>query len=84
MTTWTNEQLANYECALETIGNVIALKARDLAEESAKLAPDAGQLTKLRQQQAEFAGERSRLRIGDHNAITRAIEQYGKIVRENA
>ena len=38
MTTWTDDQLADYECALETIGNVIALKARDIEEEKAKAA----------------------------------------------
>ncbi len=84
MTTWTDEQLADYECALETIGNVIALKARDIEEEKAKNAPDADRLADLRQLQAELAGERSRLRIDDHNAVTRTIRQYGQIVRESA
>lgn len=88
MTTWTDEQLADYECALETIGNVIALKARDIEEEKAKAkaknALDADRLADLRQLQAELAGERSRLRIDDHNAVTRTIRRYGQIVRESA
>ncbi|ASW04357.1 MULTISPECIES: hypothetical protein [Burkholderiaceae] len=84
MTTWTDEQLADYECALETIGNVIALKARDIEEEKAKSAPDADRITELRRQQAELADERSRLRIGNHDAVARAIEQYGKLVRASA
>lgn len=84
MTIWTDEQLADYECALETIGNVIALKARDIEEETAKPAPDADRLAELRRQQAELAGERSRLRINDHDAVARAVEQYGRLVRASA
>ncbi len=84
MTTWTDEQLADYECALETIGNVIALKARDIEEEKAKPTPDDDRLAELLRQQAELAGERSRLRIGDHDAVARAIEQYGALVRASA
>ncbi len=84
MTTWTDEQLADYECALETIGNVIALTARDIAEEKAKPKPDADRLTDLRRRQADLVAERSGLRIGDHDAVARAIEQYGKLVRADA
>ena len=84
MNTWTDEQLANYECALETIGNVIAIKARDIASEKVKLAPDEQRLRDLRQQQAGLADERGRLRIGDEAAVARAIEQYGKQVRTSA
>lgn len=77
----TDEQLSNYECALETIGNVIALKARDIAEEQAKPSPDTNRITELRQQQAELAGERNRLRIRDDDAVIRVIEHYGNLVR---
>lgn len=83
MTTWTDEQLADYECALETIGNVIALKAREIEQERAKPLPDAAHVTELRRQQASLADERGRLRIGQHDAVARAIEQYGKLVRES-
>ncbi len=36
---WTDDQLANYETALETIGNVIAIASRDIAEEREKSNP---------------------------------------------
>ncbi|ABO60533.1 conserved hypothetical protein (plasmid) [Burkholderia vietnamiensis G4] len=84
MTTWTDEQLADYECALETIGNVIALKARDIETEKTKPSPNSDRIDELRRQQAELADERSRLRIGDHDAVARAIEQYGRLVRASA
>ncbi|CAJ6511298.1 Uncharacterised protein [Burkholderia pseudomallei] len=84
MTTWTDEQLADYECALETIGNAIALKARGIEEEKAKPVPNADRLADLRQQQAELAGERRSLRIGDHDAVAHTIRRYGQIVRASA
>ncbi|CAG9260928.1 conserved hypothetical protein [Burkholderia diffusa] len=84
MNTWTDEQLANYECALETIGNVIALKARAIAAETAKSKPDEAVIAALRAEQIELVDERSRLRIGDSEAVARAIEVYGKQVRENS
>ena len=79
--TWTDDQLADYECAVETIGNVIALKARDIADEKAKIHPDNARIEMLRREQAELGAERSRLRIEDREAIARVIAQYGKTVR---
>jgi hypothetical protein len=78
---WTDEQLADYECAVETIGNVIALKARDIAAEKAKSEPDNARIDALRGEQSELVLERSRLRIEDRDATARAIEQYGNLVR---
>ena len=79
--TWTDNQLADYECALETIGNAIALKAKDIAEEKAKTHPDNARLETLRSEQAELANERSRLRLEDSEAIARVIAQHGQAVR---
>lgn len=79
--TWTDDQLADYECAVETIGNVIALKARDIADEKAEINPDNARIEMLRREQAELSAERSRLRIEDREAIARVIAQYGKTVR---
>ncbi|MEV9638792.1 hypothetical protein ABZO35_30625 [Burkholderia pseudomallei] len=39
MRAWTDDQLANYETALETIGNVIAITSRDIADEREKSGP---------------------------------------------
>ena len=76
-----DEQLSNYECALETIGNVIALRARDIAKEQAKPEPDTNRITELRRQQAELTGERNRLRIHDDDTVARVIGHYGSLVR---
>ncbi len=77
-------QLADYECALETIGNVIALKARDIAHEQRKATPDEAHVDTLRREQSELAGQRSKLRLEDREGIASVIDQYGKLVRANA
>ncbi|WP_254661872.1 hypothetical protein [Burkholderia sp. CCA53] len=56
------------------------LKARDIEAEKTKPSPNSDRIDELRRQQAELADERSRLRIGDHDAVARAIEQYGRLV----
>lgn len=78
---WTNQQLAAFEAAMETIGNMIALRARDIHAERSKGEPDQALIDQLRAEQAELVLERSRLRIDDTVAVAHAIERYGAIVK---
>ncbi|CAJ7143549.1 Uncharacterised protein [Burkholderia pseudomallei] len=80
MRTWTDDQLANYETALETIGNVIAITARDVADERKELQPDADLINELLTLQRKLNQERYSLRINDDAAVRKAIEIYGKII----
>lgn len=79
--TWTDDQLADYETALETIGNVIAIAARDISEEREKSRPDVRRIDELLELQKRLGGERQSLRIDDDTAAQKAIETYGQIVR---
>ncbi|MGR8024367.1 hypothetical protein [Burkholderia cenocepacia] len=81
MKTWTDDQLADYETALETIGNVIAIASRDIAEEREKSQPDARLIDELFELQKQLNCERRNLRIEDKTAVRKAIEIYGRIVR---
>ena len=81
MRTWTDDQLANYETALETIGNVIAIASRDVAEERGKIQPDTDRINELLAVQARLNQERNCLRIHDDAAVRKATEIYSKIVR---
>lgn len=81
MRTWTDDQLANYETALETIGNVIAITSRDIANEQEKMKPDADRINELLALQRRLNQERHGLRIDDDAAVRKAIEIYSKIVR---
>jgi len=78
---WTDHQLAAFEAAMETIGNMIALKARDIHNERSKDEPNQALIDQLRAEQAELVVERSRLRIDDNLAVAHAIERYGPIVK---
>lgn len=81
MKVWTGDQLADYETALETIGNVIAIASRDIADEREKSQPDVRQIDELLELQRELNCERRSLRIKDKTAVRKAIEIYGRIVR---
>lgn len=81
MRTWTDDQLASYETALETVGNVIAIASRDIADERQKSQPDADRINELLVLQRRLNQERHSLRIDDDAAVRKAIEIYDKIVR---
>ncbi len=81
MRAWTDAQLANYETALETIGNVIAITSRDIADEREKIRPDADRINELLALQRRLNHKRQRLRIHDEAAVRNATEIYSKIVR---
>lgn len=79
--TWTDDQLADYEAALETIGNVIAVASRDISKEREKSRPDMRRIDELLELQKRLSDERRSLRIEDDEAVQEAIETYSQIVR---
>ena len=81
MRTWTDDQLVNYETALETVGNVIAIASRDIANERQKSQPDADRINELLALHRRLNQERYSLRINDDAVVRRLIEIYGRIVR---
>ncbi|MCW0009867.1 MULTISPECIES: hypothetical protein [Burkholderiaceae] len=81
--TWTDDQLVDYETALETIGNVIAIASRDITEEREKSRPDVRRIDELLELQKRLSGERRSLRIDDDAAVQKAIAAYGQIVRSS-
>jgi len=79
--TWTDDQLADYETALETIGNAIAVASRDISKEREKSRPDVRRIDELLELQKRLSDERRSLRIDDDAAVQEAIETYGQIMR---
>ncbi|MCO8591900.1 hypothetical protein [Burkholderia multivorans] len=79
--TWTDDQLADYETALETIGNLIALASRDISKERKKSRPDVRRIDELLELQKRLSDDRRSLRIDDDAAVQEAIETYGQVVR---
>ncbi|QCY09605.1 hypothetical protein ELQ88_00495 (plasmid) [Pseudomonas sp. MPC6] len=77
----TSQQVAEYECAMETIGNAIAARSQAIHEERANPEPNKERLDRLRQEQAELVLERSRISIDDVDSVRRVIAHYGAQVR---
>jgi hypothetical protein len=77
----TSQQIAEYECAMETIGNAIAARSQAIHEERSKPEPDAKLLSKLRQEQADLVVERSKISVDDVDTVRRVIANYGAQVR---
>ena len=77
----TSQQVAEYECAMETIGNALAARSQAIHEERSKAEPDLEALAKLRQDQAELVLERSKISIDDVDTVRRVIANYGAQVR---
>lgn len=77
----TSQAIAEYECALETLGNIIAARSQAIHEERTKEHPDDQKIADLRKEQGELVIERNRLMIEDTDGIRRVISNYGAQVR---
>lgn len=76
---WTREEAINFECARETITQVIAIVAFHIAKEIAKAGPDLRYIAELDRMQSDLGTERESLSIFDHADIARIFEVYGKL-----
>lgn len=76
-TGWTAEQGVAFECAREYMVELIAIQSKLLARERAKPPPDADTISRLQQEQARLADERSALKVQDSIAIDRIRKEYG-------
>ncbi|RMN07304.1 MULTISPECIES: hypothetical protein [Pseudomonas syringae group] len=77
----TSQQIAEYECAMETIGNALAARSQAIHDERSKAEPNQEALSKLRQEQADLVIERSKISIDDVDSVRRVIANYGAQVR---
>lgn len=78
MTEWTQEQAIAFECARETITDLMAILTEQMA--GAGTPPDAD-VDALKQQRARLAAERDQLRAGDVAKVARINAEYGEVVR---
>ncbi len=75
----TREETIKFECARETITQVIAIIAFHIAKEVAKAGPDLRYIADLNRMQSDLETERESLSIFDHVDIDRIFEVYGKL-----
>lgn len=80
--TFDRNELAEYETAVETIGNLIASIAEELAEERGRSQPNSSRIGLLVNWQGHLSQVRKGLDIKDHAAVRAAISGYGRTLRD--
>ena len=80
--TFDRNELAEYEMAVETIGNLIASIAAELAEERGRSKPNASRIGSLVNWQGHLSQVRNELDMKDHAAVRDATRAYGRTLRE--
>jgi len=82
--TFDRHGLAEYETAVETVGNVIALASQDLADERKKAKPNKEHITYLRNWQEYLHQVQRELTIDDQCALSAATATYAQILKNRS
>ncbi|MCW8208085.1 hypothetical protein D8B24_13725 [Verminephrobacter aporrectodeae subsp. tuberculatae] len=81
MEQWTEEDAIAYECACDTINDLMSIKTRQIADESRNPHPDPVRLESLQAERSRLAREWEDLYVDDHVQVARIRVEYGAIVR---
>jgi hypothetical protein len=79
--TWSDQETANYEAAIEAINELIGTYSARISAENAKTQPNQAAITEWRDAQARCATLQHELRAVDHVAVARVRAEYPAIVR---
>lgn len=77
----TTVRLARFETAQESVGMMIAMCSKLIAQERAKAVPDLNRIEALRERQGRYADEQNNLDFDDDNAIEWVYSYYCPLVR---
>ncbi|MDD5365958.1 MAG: hypothetical protein PHR30_11505 [Gallionellaceae bacterium] len=78
---WTQDEAVAFECAHETITDLMAIRTSEIADEAAKPMPDAARIAGLRAERSRLARERAGLHWDNHFEIARIRADYGAYIR---
>ena len=78
---WTQDEAIAYECACETITNLMAIKSGQIYREEKKENPDGKLIAKLEEESSRLHRERVELQLKDHVNVERICVEYGAIIR---
>ena len=84
MTTWTQEQSINFECAREAINYLMAIYTSELYSEKEKALPDEQRIETLRTRRSQLAKERSSIDADDDQMVAEVRVKYSAIIRAHA
>ena len=82
--TFERDELAKYDTAISTIGNVRALASQHLADERKKAKPNEAHITYLRNWQGHLLQVQRGLTITDHAAVSTATATYAQILKNRS
>lgn len=77
----TRTKLTRYECAVEVIGSLIAIRTAQIAEEEGLEAPKTALIELLRAERSALAHERQQLSPDDDTAIEHIYRDYAPQVK---
>lgn len=84
MTTWTQEQSINFECAREAINHVVAIYSAEIYNEEKKSSPDEQRLEMMNERCLQLTRERSAMRVNDDEMVAEVRAKYSAILRAHA
>lgn len=84
MTTWTQEQSINFECAREAINHVIAIYSAEIYNEEKKSSPDVQRLEMMNDRCLQLTRERSAMHVNDDAMVAEVRAKYSAILRAHA
>jgi hypothetical protein len=83
MVTWTQDESVAFECARETITDLMSVFSRQINELQDAASTDKKTLSVLTEQLLKLAAERRNLHVSDHGEISRICHEYGSLVRQH-
>ncbi|MCF3179039.1 hypothetical protein IPZ70_03630 [Streptomyces polychromogenes] len=79
--TWSNEETAAYEAAIEAVNGAVGAYSALIAAEEAKSEPDQAVIEQARAARFQLAREREGLRSSDREQIAAARRHYAQLAR---
>ncbi|MGW6588379.1 hypothetical protein [Streptomyces globisporus] len=80
--TWSNEETAAYEAAIEAINGAVGAYSSKIAKERAKESPDQAVIENAIAARRNLAQEREGLRSDDAEQIAVARREYAQLARD--
>ena len=79
---WTQEESIAYECARETMNDMVAICSSLVAQEKKKADPDLQRIASLYGERLTFLKERDSINLHDQATIQKIFNNYGSKIKD--
>ena len=79
---WTQEEAIAYECARETMNDMVAICSSRIAKEKKKANPNLQKIQSLYSQRLKFLKERDLISLHDQETIQKIFKNYGSKIKD--